>query len=115
MPGMFDVSVLSSREEGFPNFVVESMAAGRAVVATEVGGVPDAVVNGSTGLLVRPGDDKAMADALLRILADAALREQLGAAASRYAREHYHASVVLRALESLYVDLALQYAGVRLA
>jgi L-malate glycosyltransferase len=115
MAGMFDVSVLSSREEGFPNFVVESMAAGRAVVATNVGGVPDAVINGSTGLLVRSGDDQAAADALLRILGDPALREQLGAAASRYAREHYHQKVVLRALESLYLDLALQYAGVRLA
>jgi glycosyltransferase involved in cell wall biosynthesis len=115
MPGMFDVSVLSSREEGFPNFVVESMAAGRAVVATEVGGVPDAVVNGSTGLLVGAGDDNAMAEALLRILGDSALREQLGSAASRYAREHYHERVVLAALESLYLDLASKYAGVRLA
>jgi glycosyltransferase involved in cell wall biosynthesis len=115
MPGMFDVSVLSSREEGFPNFVVESMAAGRAVVATDVGGVPDAVVNGSTGMLVKAGDDKAMAEALLRILGDPALREQLGSAASRYAREHYHERVVLTALETLYLDLASEYAGVRLA
>lgn len=113
MPGMFDVAVLTSREEGFPNFVVESMAAGRAVVATEVGGVPDAVVHGTTGLLVRSGDDEAAAAALLRVLRDRDFREQLAQAASRYAREHYHAKVVLRSLESLYADLAARYAGVR--
>ena len=110
---MFDVAVLTSREEGFPNFVVESMAAGRAVVATNVGGVPDAVVDGTSGLLVRPGDDEAAAAALLRVLGDTAFREQLAGAASRYAREHYHAKVVLQSLESLYVDLAARYAGVR--
>jgi len=111
MPGMFDVSVLTSREEGFPNFVVESMAAGRAVVATEVGGVPDAVVHGTTGLLVRPGDDAAAAAALLRVLGDPAFRDQLAGAAARYATEHYHAKVVLRALESLYLDLAKRYSS----
>lgn len=109
MPGMFDVSVLTSREEGFPNFVVESMAAGRAVVATEVGGIPDALVHGTTGLLVRPGDDEAAAAALLRVLSDRPFRERLADAASRYARQHYDAKVVLRSLESLYLDLAARY------
>jgi glycosyltransferase involved in cell wall biosynthesis len=113
MPGMFDVSVLTSREEGFPNFVVESMAARRAVVATEVGGVPDAVVHGISGLLVRPGDDVAAAAALLRVLGDQAFRDQLAGAAARYATEHYHAKVVLRALESLYLDLATRYSSAR--
>ena len=112
MPGMFDVSVLTSREEGFPNYVVESMAAGRAVVATNVGGVPDAVVDGTSGLLVRSGDDEAAAAALLRVLRDTAFRERLGAAAARFAREHYHVKVVLQSLEALYLDLAARYAGV---
>ena len=111
MPGMFDVSILTSREEGFPNFVVESMAACRAVVATAVGGVTDAVTDGENGLLVRSGDDEAAANALLRVLKDPAFREQLAAAGARYARQHFHADVVLLALESLYLDLSRRYAG----
>jgi glycosyltransferase involved in cell wall biosynthesis len=111
LPGIFDVSVLTSREEGFPNFVAESMAAGRAVVATDVGGVPDAVVHGQTGLLVRQGDDAAAAESLLRVLNDRAYRDQLATNASRHAREHFHVHIVLRKLESLYEDLAIRYAS----
>jgi glycosyltransferase involved in cell wall biosynthesis len=109
LPGIFDVSVLTSREEGFPNFVAESMAAGRAVVATEVGGVPDAVVHGQTGLLVRQGDDAAAAESLLRLLNDPVFRDQLASNAARHARQHFHVDIVLRKLEALYDDLAMRY------
>ena len=109
LPGVFDVSVLTSREEGFPNFVAESMAAARAVVATEVGGVPDAVVHGETGLLVRQGDDAAAAASLLRVLNEPGFRDQLARNALRHAREHFHVDIVLRKLETLYEDLANRY------
>jgi glycosyltransferase involved in cell wall biosynthesis len=109
LPGIFDVSVLTSREEGFPNFVAESMAAGRVVVATEVGGVPDAIVHGQTGLLVRQGDDAAAAESLLRLLNDPEFRDQLATNAARHARQHFHVDTVLRKLESLYDDLAMRY------
>jgi len=109
LPGIFDVSTLTSREEGFPNWVVESMAAGRAVVATSVGGIPDAVVEGETGILVEPGNDEMLAEALDRVLRDPELRTRLGAGGTLRARSLYHESTVMRSLESLYGDLATRH------
>jgi len=99
---LFDVSVLCSAREGFPNAVVEAMAAGRPVVATAVGGVPDAVVDGETGRLVPAGDVPALADALRALVADAGLRERMGAAARERARARYHERMVMPRLMSLY-------------
>lgn len=106
---MFDAAVLTSREEGFPNWVVEAMAAGRPVVATNVGGVPDAVVEGETGVLVPSGDDQRLADALDRLLRDPQLRDRLGNAGTTRARSLYHVSGVIRSLENLYHQLATQF------
>ena len=75
-----DVFALSSRSEGAPLSILEAMAAGLPVVSSRVGGVPELVVDGETGLLVPPGDPAAMAVALGRLVADAGLRYRLGAA-----------------------------------
>jgi glycosyltransferase involved in cell wall biosynthesis len=77
--------VLASRAEGLPLVVVEAMMCGRAVVATRVDGVPDIVTNGSTGLLVEPEVPEALADAMERLVSDAALRERLAKAGRRMA------------------------------
>jgi len=106
LPGIFDVAVLTSVEEGFPNFVVEAMAAKRPVVATRVGGIPDAVVDGETGFLAVVGDDEAIAAALVRLLAEPDLRARMGEAGSTRARSLYHAGAVMSALTSLYASLA---------
>src|SRR5262249_9557960 len=71
---LFDISVLSSVSEGFPNSLVEAMAAGRPIVATDVGGVRDAVRDRENGLLVPPRAPAAFADALRTLLRDAGLR-----------------------------------------
>jgi glycosyltransferase involved in cell wall biosynthesis len=76
-----DVVALSSINEGTPVTVIEAMAAGRAVVSTAVGGVPDLIDDGRTGRLVPPGDEVALARALTELIADADLRARLGAAA----------------------------------
>jgi glycosyltransferase involved in cell wall biosynthesis len=107
---LFDISVLCSISEGFPNSIVEAMAAARPVVATAVGGNSDAVRTGDTGLLVSPRRPEQLAAALERLLRDADLRRQMGAAAQRRARHEYHAARVLPTLEALY-DRLVRDAG----
>jgi len=75
------VLVLPSRSEGLGRVVVESFCRGRGVVGSRVGGIPDIVEDGETGLLVEPGDARALADALVRVLSDPSLADRLGAAA----------------------------------
>ncbi|HEX5071848.1 MAG TPA: glycosyltransferase [Gemmatimonadaceae bacterium] len=102
---LFDISVLSSVSEGFPNSLVEAMAAGRPIVATDVGGVRDAVRNGENGLLVAAGDAPAFAGALRVLLRDADLRRHMGAVGAQRAREEFHAAAVVGSLERLYERL----------
>jgi glycosyltransferase involved in cell wall biosynthesis len=73
-----DVCVLSSQAEGFSNSILEYMAAGRAVVATKVGGASEAIVEGETGHLVNAGDDRAMAERLIALLRDPEKRHTMG-------------------------------------
>lgn len=80
----FDVFVMPSFTEGTPNSIIEAMAHGRPIIATTVGGIPD-MVDEQCGLLVAPGDVNALANAMLRLANDPALRQRMGAAA----RERY--------------------------
>jgi glycosyltransferase involved in cell wall biosynthesis len=74
------VLVLPSRSEGLGRVVVEAFCRGRGVLASRVGGIPDLVADGESGLLVPPGDAGALAEALVCALSDRALAERLGAA-----------------------------------
>lgn len=83
-----DVCVLTSRAEGFPNAVLEGMAAGRAILSTDCGGVRDLMEDGLHGRLVAVGDGEALARAALELVRDADLRQRMGVAgAERVARE----------------------------
>ncbi len=101
----FDVSVLASTSEGFPNSLVEAMAAGRPVVATAVGGNCDAVVDRETGLLVTARRPDELATAMLRMVESEEFRMAAGSSGATRARERFHATSVLAALESMYEQL----------
>lgn len=101
----FDVSVLASLSEGFPNTLVEAMAAARAVVATNVGGIPDAIADNETGFLIAPNDLAAFANALERLLGDPVLRFRMGAAGREFAAVHFHEGAVMPRLERVYAYL----------
>jgi glycosyltransferase involved in cell wall biosynthesis len=104
--GLFDISVLCSTTEAFPNSVLEAMAASRPVVATDVGGTPDAVREGTTGLLVPPSDPSRLAGAIRRLYAEPELRDKLGRAGCAAARAGYSALAVIGQVEALYTELA---------
>jgi glycosyltransferase involved in cell wall biosynthesis len=101
-----DLLVLPSRSEGLPHAVLEAMAFSLPVVASAVGGVPEAVADGVTGTLVRPEDPQALADALEPLLGDANRRATMGAAGRRAfeAREHTWERVA-RDLEGIYREV----------
>jgi glycosyltransferase involved in cell wall biosynthesis len=75
------VLVLPSRSEGMGRVIVEALCRGRPVVASRVGGIRDLIHDGENGILVEPGDPKALADALVRVLSDRVLAERLAARA----------------------------------
>lgn len=101
----FDIFALSSIAEGTPGSALEAMASGLPVVGTRVGGVPEVVADGTTGLLVPPSDAGAMAAALERYAADAALRAEHGTAGRARVERHYNMAAMVAAYESLYDTL----------
>jgi glycosyltransferase involved in cell wall biosynthesis len=100
-----DLFVLSSRWEGNPLSVMEAMAAGLPVVSTAVGGVPELVREGETGLLVPSGDAAALARALQALVDDPARREAMGKAARQHAITHFDIRHTVRQYEALYERL----------
>jgi len=99
------VVALSSIREGFPNVVLEAMACGLPVVATHVGGIPEAVEHGRTGLLARPRDPQGLAELLLELLHHEERRSAYGEAGRRRALERFSIDSVTRSHEKLFLDL----------
>lgn len=102
---LFDISVLASRSEAFPNSIVEALAAGRPVVATRVGGIPDAVIDGENGLLVSPDDPAPLAAAIDDMVRNPERRAAMGRAGQQAARARFHVDRVIPQLESMYTQM----------
>ncbi len=97
-----DLLVLPSLWEGLPMVALEGMAAGLPVVATAVGGIPEAVVDGETGVLVPAGNVEALADALASLAHDPWRRRQMGQAGQQRARALYDIERMIERVEGVY-------------
>ena len=96
------IAMLLSYREGLPRALVEAAAAGRPIVATDVAGCREVVRDGQEGILAPPGDTEAVAQALVKLAADPALRARMGAAAHARFRERFTADAVRQAVGHLY-------------
>jgi glycosyltransferase involved in cell wall biosynthesis len=100
-----DAVVLTSASEGTPVTIIEALAAGRAVVATAVGGVRDVVDDGETGYLVPPGDTEALAERLGRLARDPAQREAMGREGRERVLRRYAVERLVGDVDDLYQEL----------
>ncbi|MEX2352576.1 MAG: glycosyltransferase family 4 protein, partial [Gammaproteobacteria bacterium] len=100
-----DLGVLPSHQEGFSNSLLEMMAAGLPVIATDVGGNGEAIIDNASGLLVPPQDPKALGHAIARIAADPVLRRGLGDSARARMRECFSIERCAEEYRQVYTDL----------
>jgi glycosyltransferase involved in cell wall biosynthesis len=97
-----DVFVLPSLSEGLPLSVLEAMAAGKAVIATDVGGISEVVQNERTGFVVPPKDPEALASRILQLMADQAVAKRLGRAGREQVKRDFSLSTMTKQYETLY-------------
>jgi glycosyltransferase involved in cell wall biosynthesis len=100
--GCADVFVLPSVQEGQGIVLLEAQAAGKPVVAFNIGGVNEAVLNGETGLLVERGSIAELADALLNLLSDKSSREKMGEAGRRFVMENFTWDICAQKMLAVY-------------
>jgi glycosyltransferase involved in cell wall biosynthesis len=100
-----DSVLMPSLTEGFPRVAVEAMAASKPVIATEVGGVPEAITHGESGILVQPRDIDSMTVALLSLVDDDELRGRLSTAARKHIQNNFSVEKYVARLDQIYSKL----------
>jgi glycosyltransferase involved in cell wall biosynthesis len=114
----FDLFVMSSITEGLGTSLLDAMAAGKPIVATSAGGIPEVVTDGVNGFLVPPRDHHAMAAAIVRLLKDPALRQRMGDAGYSRVCDQFSAERMLKETAKVYdrvIEVARRRPGARLA
>jgi glycosyltransferase involved in cell wall biosynthesis len=96
----------STKGEPFGQVIIEGMAAGKPVVATNGGGVPEIVEDGETGILVPMGNVEAMAEAICQILSDPARAKEMGARARQRVADHFTLEQTARRVEAVYAEIS---------
>ena len=97
-----DIATLPSHFEGMGRVLLEAMARSKPIVATRVGGIPDVVVDGSTGILVAPGNPEELAQALAKLVGDPAKREAMGSRGKRRLVERFSSDKMVEATSRVY-------------
>jgi len=105
---VIDIFVLPSLWEGMPNVVLEAMAAGKPVIATDTGGSKDIIDSGINGVLVEPKNSEALAEAILALLGDPAQRKRLGESARDKVKERFPIDKMVSKTEQIYTKLLNQ-------
>jgi glycosyltransferase involved in cell wall biosynthesis len=108
---LFDVFVLPSVVEGMSNALLEAMAVGRPVVATDVGGNSEVVADGETGFLVPASAPDRLAAAIVKLLGAPEMAAEMGAAGRRRVIEHYRVDIMTRRIEAMYDALLREKAA----
>jgi len=105
---MIDIFVLPSLSEALSNALMEAMACGCAVVASNVGGNPELVRDGETGLLFNPGDASTLAAALQILIENESLRGRLAARGTELVRENFSIHSSAQRMSEIYTDLIVR-------
>jgi len=102
--GMFDLFALPSLNEGMGKVLVEAMAAGKPVVASNTGGIPDLIIDGDNGILVCPEDIDQLSEAIIKLLKDEKIRREMGGR-GRVIAKRYSIDSMVKQIDALYVEL----------
>jgi len=104
----FDIFVLPSLSEGMPVSVLEAMFMKKPVIATSVGGVPEVIENGEDGLLVPPKNPEELADAIVHMITDSALRESIAMKGYEKVQKQYRVDVMIKRYQDVFISLLKQ-------
>jgi len=109
--GAIDILVLSSLREGFPMIILEAMAMGKPIVAANIEGVNESIVDGVTGILVPPKDSEALAGAILTLIKDKDRAGRMGQAGREAVKEKFNINNMIRGHKQLYEELIAMNSG----